>query len=75
MPGSGWTGAWRGSGAASSGRPITSSGSSRWVGAGLLGLGDLERLAHDLGHDLRARNACVPLNDRAHDADQIDVLV
>ena len=38
-------------------RAITSSGSSRWVGAGLLGLGDLERLAHDLGDDLRRRSA------------------
>ena len=34
MPGSGWTGAWRGSGEASSGRIITSSGSSRWVEPG-----------------------------------------
>ena len=33
-PGSGWTGAWRGSGEASSGRGITSSGSSRWVAPG-----------------------------------------
>ena len=33
-PGSGWTGGWRGRGEASSGRPITSSGSSRWVAPG-----------------------------------------
>ncbi len=34
MPGSGCTGAWRGSGEASSGRIITSSGNSRWVEPG-----------------------------------------
>ena len=56
-------------------RAITSSGSSRWVGAGLLGLGHLERLADDLGHDLGTRHARVPLDDRAQDPDQIDVLV
>ena len=33
-PGSGWTGAWRGSGEASSGRAMTSSGNSRWVAPG-----------------------------------------
>ena len=44
-------------------------------GPRLLGLGDLERLAHDLGNDLGAGDACVPLHDRAQDADQVDVLV
>ena len=34
IPGSGCTGVWRGSGDASSGRTITSSGSSRWVEPG-----------------------------------------
>ncbi len=40
-----------------------------------LGLGDRERLAHDLGHDLGARDTSVPLDDRAQDLDQVDVLV
>ena len=38
-------------------------------GSGLLGLRYLERLAYHLGHDLRARNPCIPLYDRPHDAD------
>ena len=44
-------------------------------GSGLLGLCDLERLADDLGDDLGARDPGVPLDDRAQDADQIEVLV
>ena len=44
-------------------------------GAGLLGLGDLERLAHDLGNDRRVRQARVPLRDRLHHANDVDVLV
>ena len=44
-------------------------------GAGLLALGELERLAHDLGDDRRVRHARVPLGDRAHHARQVDVLV
>ena len=43
--------------------------------AGLLGLRDLERLANHLGHDLRAGDARVPLDDRAQDPEQVDVLV
>ena len=43
--------------------------------SGLLGLGDRERLAHDLGHDLRTRHARVPFDYRAQDRDQIYVLV
>ena len=44
-------------------------------GAGLLGLGDLEGLAHDLGDDRRVGQPRVPLGDRAHHAQQVDVLV
>ena len=44
-------------------------------GAGLLGLRDAKRLAHDLGNDLRRGDARVPLRDRAHDLDEVDVLV
>ena len=44
-------------------------------GARLLGLGDLERLAHDLGDDRRVGEARVPLGDRPHHAQQVDVLV
>ena len=44
-------------------------------GARLLGLGHLERLAHDLGDDLRVLHARVPLRDRAHHPRQVDVLV
>ena len=43
--------------------------------ARLLRFGHGERLAHDLGDDLRARDASVPFNDRAQDADEIYVLV
>ena len=35
--------------------------------AGLLGCGDLERLAHRLGDDARVSHARVPLGDRPHD--------
>jgi hypothetical protein len=44
-------------------------------GAGLLALGNLERLAHHLGNDVRVLHAGVPLRDRAHHALQIDVLM
>ncbi len=44
-------------------------------GAGLLALGHLERLANDLGDDLRVLDAGVPLRDRAHHPRQVDVLV
>jgi hypothetical protein len=44
-------------------------------GPRLLGLGDLERLADDLRDDLRRVDARVPLRDRPHDLDQVDVLV
>ena len=43
--------------------------------ARLLGLGDLERLAHDLGDDVHVRQPRVPLRDRPHHAQQVDVLV
>jgi hypothetical protein len=43
--------------------------------ARLLGLGDLEGLAHDLGDDLRAHHAGVPLRDRAEELDEVDALV
>ena len=54
---------------------ITSSGSSMWVAPGFSRLGDLEGLAHDLGDDRRVRQPRVPLGDRAHHAQQVDVLV
>ena len=44
-------------------------------GARLLALGELERLAHDLGDDRGVGQARVPLGDRAHHAQQVDVLV
>ncbi len=44
-------------------------------GAGLLGLGHLERLADDLGDDLRAGDARVPLRDRPEELDEVDELV
>ena len=44
-------------------------------GARLLRLGDLERLADDLGDDVRVREARVPLRDRPHHPQQVDVLV
>jgi hypothetical protein len=43
--------------------------------ARLLALGQLERLADDLGDDRRVRQPGVPLGDRPHDAHQVDVLV
>ena len=43
--------------------------------AGLLGLGHLERLAHDLGDDVRVVEARVPLRDRPHHPHEVDVLV
>jgi hypothetical protein len=43
--------------------------------AGLLGLGDLEGLADDLGHDVRTRDPRVPLRDRAEQLDQVHELV
>ena len=46
-----------------------------WVEPGLLRLGDLERLADDLGDDLRIREPRVPLGDRAHHLGDVDVLV
>lgn len=44
-------------------------------GPRLLGLGHLEGLANDLGYDLGAGYACVPLDDGAKDPEEIDVLV
>src|SRR5215469_9612361 len=44
-------------------------------GARLLGLRDRKRLTDHLGHDLGTRDASVPLNDRAQDADEVYVLV
>jgi hypothetical protein len=41
----------------------------------LLGLGDLERLANDLGDDLGVRQPGVPLGDRPHHLGDVDVLV
>ena len=43
--------------------------------AGLLALGDLERLAHHLGDDVGVVQARVPLGDGRHHAHQVDVLV
>ena len=43
--------------------------------AGLLGLRHLEGLAHHLGDDLRVVHARVPLRDRPHHLDDVDVLV
>ena len=43
--------------------------------AGLLGLRDLERLADDLGDDVRGVQARVPLRHRLHNRDDVDVLV
>jgi hypothetical protein len=43
--------------------------------AGLGRLGDLERLADDLGDDLGARDARVPLRDRAQHLDEVDELM
>ena len=43
--------------------------------ARLLRLGDLERLAHDLGDDLARVQPRVPLRHRLHDRDDVDVLV
>ena len=51
--GSGWTGRRRGSGAASTSARHDVLGQLEVRGAGLLGLGDLEGLAHDLGDDVR----------------------
>ena len=69
--------AWRrrGSGSASISAAITSSGSSMWVAPGFSRLGDLERLAHDLGDDRRVGEPGVPLGDRPHHAQEVDVLV
>ena len=53
MPGSGWTGAWRGSGRGVERARHHVLGQLEVGGARLLGLGHLERLAHDLGDDLR----------------------
>jgi hypothetical protein len=44
-------------------------------GPRLLALGDLERLANDLGDDRGVRQAGVPLRDRTHHAQKVDVLV
>ena len=44
-------------------------------GAGLLGLCHLEGLAHDLGDDLGARHARVPLGDRPEELDEVDELM
>jgi hypothetical protein len=44
-------------------------------GAGLLGLGHLKGLANHFGNDFGAGNPCIPLHDRAHDPEQVDVLV
>jgi hypothetical protein len=44
-------------------------------GARLLGLRDLERLADDLGHDVRRVDPRVPLRDRRHHRDDVEVLV
>ena len=43
--------------------------------AGLLALGHLEGLAHHLGDDRRVRQPGVPLRDRPHHAQEVDVLV
>ena len=43
--------------------------------AGLLRLGDLERLADRLGDDVDVVQPRVPLRDRLHDAHEVDVLV
>ena len=75
IPGSGWTGSRRGSGEASTRARHHVLGQLEVGGAGLLGFGDLERLADDLGNDLGARHPGIPLHDWAKDADQIDVLV
>ena len=74
--GSGLTGRRRGSGS----RPVDVHahdvlGQLEVRRAGLLGLGDLERLAHDLGDDVGRVDARVPLRDRPQDLDQVDVLV
>ena len=44
-------------------------------GTGLLRLRDLEGLADDLGDDVRVRDLGVPLGDRLHHANDVDVLV
>ena len=74
-PGSGLTGRRRGSGRGVDLGGHDVLGQLEVRGAGLLGLGDLERLADDLGDDLRARDARVPLRDRAEELDQVDELV
>ena len=64
-----------GSGTASSGRRHHVLGQLDVGRAGLLRLGDLERLAHDLGDDVARVQARVPLRHRLHDRDDVDVLV
>ena len=44
-------------------------------GAGLLGLRDLKRLAYDLRDDRGVGDARVPLGDRPHEVQHVDVLV
>ena len=73
--GSGSTGRRRGSGAASSWRGHDVLGQLEVSGAGLLGLCHLEGLAHDLGDDLRARHARVPLGDGPEQLDEVDELM
>ena len=73
--GSGSTGRRRGSGAASTSRGHDVLGQLEVGGAGLLGLCHLEGLAHDLGDDLRARDARVPLGDRPEQLDEVDELM
>ena len=72
---SGCTGSVRASGSPCVSAAITSSGSSYVGGSRLLGLGDLEGLADDLGDDRRVAHTRVPLGDRAHDRQDVDVLV
>jgi hypothetical protein len=51
------------------------SGKSMKAGAGLLGLRDLERLAHDLGRDLRHEDLRAVLGDRLEHVHQVEDLV
>ena len=75
MPGSGWTGAWRGRGEASSGRIITSSGSSRWVEPGFSDSATLKALRTTSGTISGLETRAFHFTTGRMIAEQVDVLV